>query len=74
LGLLRPGDAVLDVGCGAGIDLLVAAQLVGPTGRVCGVDLTPEMVERARANLGQRGEVSLGSAEPSPSRMRRLTS
>ena len=66
LGPVRPGDAILDVGCGAGIDLFVAAQLVGPNGRVCGVDLTPEMVERSRANLGPRAEIALGSAEAIP--------
>jgi arsenite methyltransferase len=66
LGPVRPGDAVLDVGCGAGIDLLVAAQLAGPSGRVCGVDLTPEMVARAQANLGSRADIALGSAEAIP--------
>ena len=66
LGPVRPGEALLDIGCGAGIDLLVARQLVGPQGRVCGVDLTPEMVTRARANLGARAEIALGSAEAIP--------
>ncbi|HEV8439521.1 MAG TPA: methyltransferase domain-containing protein [Methylomirabilota bacterium] len=66
LGPVRPGDALLDVGCGAGVDLLVAAQLVGPCGRVCGLDLTPEMVARARANLGSGAEIALGSAEAIP--------
>lgn len=66
LGPIRPGDAVLDIGCGAGVDLLVAAQLVGENGRVCGVDLTPEMVEKARINLGPRAEIALGTAEVIP--------
>lgn len=44
---LRPGDQVLDVGCGAGIDVLLAAREVGPEGRVVGVDGLPAMVERA---------------------------
>jgi arsenite methyltransferase len=48
LGPLAPGERVVDVGCGAGIDSLIAARMVGPTGRVIGVDMTPAMVERAR--------------------------
>ena len=51
LGPLNPGEAVLDIGCGAGVDTLVAAHLVGPQGRVVGVDVTEEMIIRARANL-----------------------
>lgn len=47
LGPLQPGEAVLDLGCGAGFDAAVAARLVGPTGLVVGVDVTPEMVNRA---------------------------
>ena len=47
---LRPGESVLDLGCGAGIDTLLAACAVGPSGRVIGLDMTPEMVERARRN------------------------
>lgn len=45
---LQPGDAVLDVGCGGGLDALLAARRVGPDGRVVGIDLTPEMVRNAR--------------------------
>jgi len=44
---LVSGERVLDVGCGGGLDALVAAATVGPTGEVVGVDITPEMVERA---------------------------
>ena len=55
LGSIRPGDAVLDFGCGAGFDLYVAAGLVGKSGRVCGVDLTDAMAERARENLSLAG-------------------
>jgi arsenite methyltransferase len=47
---LNPGDAVLDLGCGAGVDSLVAARLVGAAGRVVGLDVTPAMIERARSN------------------------
>jgi len=49
LGPLCPGERVLDVGSGAGTDSLVAAQMVGPEGRVTGVDMTPEMLARAWA-------------------------
>src|SRR5262249_26712196 len=52
---LAPGETVLDLGCGAGIDTLLAAQAVGATGRVIGLDMTPEMLERARANAGALG-------------------
>ncbi len=52
---LRPGDTVLDLGSGAGIDLLLAAKVVGPTGKVIGVDMTPAMIERARANARAAG-------------------
>ena len=51
LGSLRRGESVLDVGCGAGVDCLVAASLVGPSGTVVGIDVTEPMIERARANL-----------------------
>ena len=44
------GATVLDVGCGAGMDLLLAAGRVGPTGRAIGVDMTPEMLEQTRAS------------------------
>ena len=47
---LRTGETVLDLGAGAGFDSFLAARQVGPTGRVIGVDMTPEMVSRARAN------------------------
>jgi len=47
---LKPGERVLDLGSGAGFDAFLAARQVGPTGFVIGVDMTPEMVDRARAN------------------------
>jgi arsenite methyltransferase len=53
LGAIDPGMAVIDIGCGAGADTLFAALMVGPGGRVVGIDITPEMVERAKANLNQ---------------------
>jgi arsenite methyltransferase len=48
LGRIAPGATVLDLGCGAGTDLLVAAQMTGPAGRVIGIDMTPAMLRRAR--------------------------
>lgn len=55
LGELRAGEHVLDCGSGAGADALIAGRLVGPRGRVIGVDMTPEMLERARANAAEAG-------------------
>src|SRR5437588_848188 len=50
---LRPGEVVVDLGCGAGIDVLLAARKVGPTGLAIGIDMTPEMIERARRNAAR---------------------
>jgi arsenite methyltransferase len=55
LGRIEPGEIVLDLGCGAGTDLLMAAQMTGPTGRVIGVDMTAGMLERARASADEMG-------------------
>src|SRR5262245_58922184 len=55
LGDVRPGQAVLDLGSGPGVDSLLAARRVGPTGKVVGVDLCPEMVEKVRRNAGLLG-------------------
>src|SRR5881296_2961858 len=55
LGEIEEGATVLDLGCGAGSDLLIAAQMVGPSGRAIGVDMTPSMVERARASAAEMG-------------------
>jgi SAM-dependent methyltransferase len=52
---LAPGLTVLDLGAGAGLDAFVARHVVGETGRVLGVDFTPEMVEKARANAAKLG-------------------
>jgi SAM-dependent methyltransferase len=67
---LQAGETVLDLGSGAGIDAFLAAQEVGPTGHVIGVDMTPEMLERARANAKKTGitnvEFRLGEIEHLP--------
>jgi arsenite methyltransferase len=55
LGRIEPGAVVLDLGCGAGTDLLIAAQMTGRDGRVIGVDMTPSMLERAGASAQQMG-------------------
>jgi arsenite methyltransferase len=52
---VQPGDTVLDLGSGAGIDLLLAAKLVGPGGKVIGVDMTDEMIEAAHRNAAAAG-------------------
>jgi arsenite methyltransferase len=55
LGSIDPGETVLDLGCGAGTDLLIAAQMAGRTGRVIGVDMTATMLRRARASAEALG-------------------
>ncbi len=64
------GETVLDIGCGAGVDTLIAAILVGPEGRVTGIDLIPEMLNRARTNLKRtplkNATFRKGSAEQLP--------
>jgi ubiquinone/menaquinone biosynthesis C-methylase UbiE len=52
---LKAGEHVLDLGSGAGVDVFLAARKVGPTGRVIGVDMTPEMLARARGNAARHG-------------------
>ncbi|MEW6209434.1 MAG: arsenite methyltransferase [Acidobacteriota bacterium] len=51
---LREGETVLDLGCGGGLDVFLASAKVGPTGRAIGIDMTPEMIERAQRNA-ERG-------------------
>ncbi len=50
LASIKPGDAVIDLGSGAGFDVFIAARQAGPTGRVIGIDMTPEMIYKAREN------------------------
>jgi SAM-dependent methyltransferase len=70
LGSLEGGEAVLDVGSGAGSDSLVAAQMVGPEGSVTGIDMTPEMLSKARAAAAEMGVTNVtfvaGEAESLP--------
>jgi arsenite methyltransferase len=55
LGGIERGSVVLDLGCGSGTDLLIAAQMTGPEGRAIGVDMTPAMLERATASARAMG-------------------
>jgi arsenite methyltransferase len=55
LGRIEPGSVVVDLGCGAGTDLLIAAQMTGSAGRVIGVDMTATMLDRARASAAEMG-------------------
>jgi len=70
LGPIRTGETVLDIGCGAGVDSIIAAIMVGPDGKVVGMDLIPEMLERARENLRKTSLENVtfreGSAEDLP--------
>jgi SAM-dependent methyltransferase len=70
LGRLAAGEHVLDVGCGAGTDALIAAVMVGPAGRVVGLDMTPEMLGKARAAATEMAlpnvELVQGEAEHMP--------
>jgi SAM-dependent methyltransferase len=67
---VRPGEVVLDLGSGPGLDCFLAAERVGPQGRVIGVDMTPEMIERAQSNARRSGfhnvEFRLGDIEDLP--------
>jgi len=55
LGPIREGAAVLDIGCGAGVDAIIAAKLTRPTGMVTGIDLVPEMLAKAKENARLAG-------------------
>jgi len=59
LGQPLPGETVLDLGCGAGFDTLLAAQRVGPNGKVIGLDMTPEMIAKARHNASLLGVTNI---------------
>jgi len=70
LAALKRGETVLDLGSGAGVDVFLAAREVGPEGRAIGVDMTPAMIDRARANAAKSGqenvEFRLGEIEHLP--------
>jgi len=63
LGRLSVGERVLDLGCGAGSDSLVAAQMVGPEGSVTGIDMTPEMLAKARRAATEMGAANVEFVE-----------
>ena len=63
LGRLTPGERVLDLGSGAGTDSLVAAQMVGEHGSVTGVDMTPEMLTKARTAAAEMGAANVAFVE-----------
>jgi arsenite methyltransferase len=69
LGSLESGEVVLDVGSGAGTDSLVAAQMVAPGGRVTGVDMTPEMLAKARAAAVEMGATNVEFVEGEAERL-----
>jgi SAM-dependent methyltransferase len=69
LGRLEPGERVLDLGCGAGTDSLVAAQMVGPEGHVTGIDMTPEMLGKARSAAEELGADNVEFVESEAERL-----
>jgi arsenite methyltransferase len=71
IGPIAAGETILDIGCGAGVDLLLAAKRIGPVGRAIGVDMTPAMIERAKAAALKTGlwktvKIRRGIAEDLP--------
>jgi SAM-dependent methyltransferase len=67
---IRPGEVVVDLGSGGGLDVFLASKLVGPSGKAIGIDMTPEMIDRARANAKKGGyenvEFYLGTIDHLP--------
>lgn len=71
IGPIAPGESIIDIGCGAGMDLLLATRRAGPTGRVIGIDMTPAMIELAKRAAVKAGvwnhiEIRRGIAEDLP--------
>jgi SAM-dependent methyltransferase len=56
---LREGEVVVDLGCGGGLDVLLAAKRVGPTGKAVDIDMTPDMIERAKAGAARVGATNV---------------
>jgi arsenite methyltransferase len=69
LGRLAPGERVLDLGSGAGTDSLIAAQMVGPHGRVTGIDMTPQMLAKARAAAAEMRATNVEFVEAEAERL-----
>ena len=69
MGRLAPGERVLDLGSGAGTDSLIAAQMVGPSGSVIGIDMTPEMLAKARAAASEMGAANVEFVEGEAERL-----
>ena len=67
---LRPGEVVVDLGCGGGLDVFLAAKKVGPTGKAIGIDMTPDMIALSRKNAAKSGvhnvEFHLGTIDKLP--------
>ena len=66
---IHKGESVLDVGCGGGVDTLIAAMMVGPDGKAIGIDLVPEMVARARENVRKTSLKNVSFQESSLEKM-----
>jgi arsenite methyltransferase len=69
MGRLSAGERVLDLGAGAGADLLVATQMVGPQGAVIGIDMTPEMLAKARSAANEMGATNVEFVEAEAERL-----
>lgn len=61
--VIKPGDTVVDIGSGSGVDVLIAGQKTGPEGKVIGIDITPAMIEKARENIEKAEAAHIGIRE-----------
>ena len=59
LGRIKKGEQILDIGCGAGVDTILASMMTGPTGNVIGVDIVPEMLQKAKTHLTMTGQTNV---------------